>query len=67
MSALDLDTFPVTDGIIYDLIHIRHKHQREEHLKKLRDEAYQDKQTRRRNLNSRRNAVSNEYNLTLIY
>ncbi|CAB4445407.1 unnamed protein product [Rhizophagus irregularis] len=56
MNALDSDTFPVTEGVIYDIIHIRHKHQREEHLKKSRNEEYQDEQTRRKNLNSRRNA-----------
>ncbi|GBC24311.2 hypothetical protein GLOIN_2v1773638 [Rhizophagus irregularis DAOM 181602=DAOM 197198] len=46
----------ITEGVIYDIIHIRHKHQHEEHLKKSRNEKYQDEQTRQKNLNSRRNA-----------
>jgi hypothetical protein len=65
MSALDSDTFPVTDGIVYNLIHARHKHQREEHLKKSRTSEFQDKQARRKHLNSRRNEVSNELGIAL--
>jgi hypothetical protein len=62
MSALDSDTFPVTEGIVYDMVHARHKHQREEHLKKTRSTNFQDEQARRKHLNSRRNDVSNESN-----
>ncbi|CAG8731882.1 17927_t:CDS:2 [Rhizophagus irregularis] len=43
MKVLDLDAFLVTEAVIYDMIHARHKHQREEHL------------TRKKHLNSRRN------------
>jgi hypothetical protein len=58
MQSLDLNTFPVSEGIVYDLIHTRHKHQREEYLKKQRSAEYQDTQARRRHLNSRRKDVN---------
>ena len=32
MEALDLVTYPVAETIIYNMIHNRHKYQREEHL-----------------------------------
>ncbi|CAB4444805.1 unnamed protein product [Rhizophagus irregularis] len=55
MKVLDLDAFPVTEAVIYNMIHARHKHQREEHLSKSRAEAFQDKKARRKHLNSHRN------------
>ena len=57
---MDKELFSVTEGIIYEIIHNRHKYQREEHLKKQQSEKYQDDQNRRKHLNSRRNDVSNE-------
>ena len=62
MEALDSDMFPVAEAIIYDMIHNRHKHQREEYLKKQQSSTFQDKEARRKHLNSRRNDVSNERN-----
>ena len=59
MSALDSDTFPVTKAIIYKMIHARHKHQREEHLKKSRTPEFQDKNARQKHMICRRNEVSN--------
>ena len=60
MEALDLDMFPVSETIIYDMIHNRHKHQREEYLRKKQPLSIQDKQARRKHQNSRRNEVSNK-------
>jgi len=58
MEALDLVTYPVAETIIYDMIHNRHKHRREEHLIKQRSVSFQDTQNRRKHMNSRRNDVS---------
>jgi hypothetical protein len=60
METLDLETFPVSEGIVYEIIHNCHKHQREEHLLKQKSEESQDEYFRRRHLNSRRNDVSDE-------
>ena len=58
MEALDSITYPVAETIIYDMIHNRHKYQREEHLIKQRSLTFQDTQNRRKYMNSRRNNVS---------
>ena len=58
MKALDKNMFSISEGIVYEMIHNRHKHQREEYLKKQQSSANQDKQNRRKHLNSRRNDVS---------
>jgi hypothetical protein len=60
MEALDSDMFPVSEIIVYDMIHNRHKHQREEYLRKKQPLSIQDKQARRKHQNSRRNEVSNK-------
>jgi hypothetical protein len=59
MKTLDKDMFSITEGIVYEMIHNRHKHRREEYLKKQQSSVFQDKQNRRKHLNSRRNDVSN--------
>ena len=28
-ASIDLDTFPIVDGILYKMLHERHRHQRE--------------------------------------
>src|SRR5947207_15372816 len=58
IEALDLVTYPVAETIIYDMIHNRHKHRREEHLIKQRSVSFHDTQNRRKHMNSRRNDVS---------
>jgi hypothetical protein len=58
MRTLDSEMFSVAEGIVYEIIHNRHKHQREEHLKRQQSSEHQDKQSRRKHLNSRRNDVS---------
>ena len=58
MEALDSITYLVVKTIIYDMIHNRHKHRREEHLIKQRSLTFQDTQNRRKHMNSRRNDVS---------
>ena len=61
MEALDSKLFPVGETVIYDMLHSRHKHQREEYLKKRQSEEFQDKQARRKHQNSRRNDVCDYY------
>ena len=58
MDALDKEIFSVSEGIVYEMIHNRHKHQREEYLNKQQSASHQDKQHRRKHMNSRRNDVS---------
>ncbi|CAB5365345.1 unnamed protein product [Rhizophagus irregularis] len=59
MKTLDLDIYPISEAIVYDMIHNRHKHQREEFLKKQKETSFQDEQARRKHMNSRKNDVSN--------
>ena len=58
MQTLDRVTFLVGETVIYEMIHNRHKHKREENLKKNRSAEYQDEQNRRKHLNSQRNDIS---------
>jgi hypothetical protein len=59
MEALDKETFSVGETLLYEMIHNRHKHQREEHLRKSQPIQQQDEQSRRKHMNSRRSDVSN--------
>ena len=43
-GVLDSITYQVAETIIYDMIHNRHKHRREEHLIKQRSISFQDTQ-----------------------
>lgn len=47
------NTFPVVDGILYDMIHKRHRYQRELHKLRERDWGVRDQQARRKHKNSR--------------
>ena len=60
MEALDAEVFQVTEAIVYEIIHNRHKHQHEEYLKKQQSDKIQDEQNRRKHSNSRRNDISIE-------
>lgn len=61
MQALDIEMFPVSENIVYDMLHIRHKNQREEHLKKQQSASIQIQQAKRKHLNSRRADVSKPF------
>ena len=50
--------FSVSENIVYDMLHIRHRHQREKHLKKQQSALIQIQQAKRKHLNSRRADVS---------
>jgi hypothetical protein len=58
-ASLDRSPFPVGDNIIYDLIHERHRHQRELYLLRLQTTEQQDNQARRKHKNARAREVSN--------
>lgn len=60
MRTLDKNMYPVSETIVYNMIHSRHKHQREEYLNKQQPVAKQSKKARKKHLTSRRNDVSNE-------
>ncbi len=61
MRTLDLVMYPVSEIIVYDMIHNRYKHWWEEYLKKQQSETFQNEQARRKHLNSKRNDVSSEH------
>jgi hypothetical protein len=58
IDALDQDTFPVVEGIVYEILHKLHRHQREEYLMKKKPDLEQDEQKRRKHRNGRRSTVS---------
>ena len=60
MKSLDMETFPVSESIVREMIHSRHKHQREEHKLKQKAPIELDKHYRKKHLTSQRNDVSNE-------
>ncbi|CAG8547468.1 26920_t:CDS:2 [Dentiscutata erythropus] len=55
-SALDKETFPVVSGIIYKMLHQRHRHQRDEFIKGQKSPTEVDNHKRRRHKNGRRDA-----------
>ena len=58
METLDLETFPVSEAIVYEMIHSRHRHQREGYLLKQQSKEDQDEYNRKNHCTSRRNDVS---------
>ena len=58
MNALDQESFPVSEGIVREIIHNRHKHQREGYLSRRKPETFQKEQEKRKHQNSRRNDVT---------
>ena len=58
MNVLSHDTYPVTDNVIYQLIHQRHRHQRENERDKNKPEEERKKQMRKKHANSRRSEVN---------
>ena len=56
-KVLDPVTYPIGEGVLYEMIHQRHRHQREEFLNAKKDETEIKKVTKRRHAVSRRNEV----------
>ena len=57
VKELDMEIYQAGDAVLYELIHQRHRHQREELLRKRKQPSEQTKELRRRHGNSRRNEV----------
>jgi hypothetical protein len=58
LKVLDPATFPIGEGVLYEIIHQRHRHQREEMLRKKKGASEQAKESIRRHGNSRRKEVT---------
>ena len=58
LKVIDPTTYPINEGVLYEMIHQRHRHQREETIKKNKPESEQAKESTRRHGNSRRNEVT---------
>ncbi len=58
LKVIDPTTYPINEGVLYEMIHQRHRHQREETLRKNKAEPEQAKESTRRHGNSRRNEVT---------
>jgi phage/plasmid-associated DNA primase len=52
MESLNKTIFPVTNNVVYSMIHSLHRHRREEYKLKERPPEYIDKQNRRQHSNS---------------
>ena len=57
MKVLNLETFPISESILYEMIHQRHQYQRNEMLRKKKDKSMQANEIIRRHRNSRRKEV----------
>jgi len=58
MGQINIEVFPIVDGIIYDMIHNLHRHRREEFRKESRSATYKKGQEKRKHSNTRRHDVS---------
>lgn len=58
LKVLNPATYPISEGVLYEMIHQRHRHQREEMIRKNKAEPEQVKESIRRHGNSRRNEVT---------
>lgn len=56
-KVLDTNAYPVSEGVLYEMIHQRHRHQREDLLKKEKSESERTEETKRKHGNSRRSEV----------
>jgi hypothetical protein len=58
MKTLDLVTYPICEGVIYEMIHRRHRHQRENIRNKRKSEIERKREAARKHNNSRRLEVN---------
>jgi len=58
MNVINQDTYPVSENVIYQLIHQRHRHQRENERDKKKPEDERKKQMRKKHANSRQSKVN---------
>ena len=58
LDTLDSELFSISEEIVREMIHNRHKYQRENHLRKHKSKTIKTEQAKRKHQNSRRNDVS---------
>ena len=58
MKTLDLVTYPVGEGVIYEMIHRRHRHKREHNRIKKKSEGERKMEAERKHRNSRKLEVN---------
>lgn len=63
MRTLDLDTYPIGEGVVYEMIHRRHRHQRDNLRNRKKSEENRKKEAARKHQNSRRSEV----NINIIF
>ncbi|CAB5319889.1 unnamed protein product [Rhizophagus irregularis] len=56
-KVLDTNAYPVSEGVLYEMIHQCHRHQREDLLKKEKSESERTEETKRKHGNSRRSEL----------
>ncbi|GES94282.1 zinc finger protein 318 isoform X1 [Rhizophagus clarus] len=56
-KVLDTKAYPISENMLYEIIHQRHRHQREDLLNKNKAEYEQTKEIRRKHANSRRSEL----------
>ena len=63
MKTLDLVTYPVGEGIIYEMLHRRHRHRRDNERNRKKEENERKRDAGRKHRNSRRLEV----NINIIF
>ena len=63
MMSLDLETYPIGEGVVYEMIHQRHRHQRDNLRNKSKSENDRRRVVERKHKNSRRLEV----NINIIF
>src|SRR5215208_1222513 len=63
IKTLDLDTYPIGEGVVYEMIHKRHHHQRDNLRIKNKSEDERKREAERKHQNSRRLEV----NINIIF
>jgi hypothetical protein len=58
MKTIDLVTYPIGEGVIYEMMHKRHRHQRENARNKKKSQVERKKEAGRKHSNSRRLEVN---------
>ena len=66
MKVIDLDTYSIGKGVIYEMVHCRHRHQWDNDRNKKKSEIERKREAERKHRNSRRlevNILSTVFNI----
>jgi hypothetical protein len=67
MRTLDPDTYPIGEGVVYEMLHQRHRHQRDVLRNARKPENDRKREAERKHQNSRRLEVNiNKYYILLV-